>query len=171
MFPLLSSKDMAALLRILRATESFCSKQITMNSLAVRIQGASSLQFSTSLSTNYFLCPYCTTQTTIMNKQSYGNRKKSSKRKIDSPAYTLNPPALWYTVMLHKTMNLCASGKSEAAQQLKDICQMNKKNHQTLRQQQEDKDKWKKDEAGAAGHWKELSWVCWMSALAILMQH
>ncbi len=103
------NKDSVALLRILHTTESSCSKQITKIFLAMRTQGARSLQFSTSLSTNCFQFPYCITQTTIVNKPSYVNRKKSAKKKIGSRVYTLDLPALPYTVMLHKMMNLHAS--------------------------------------------------------------
>ncbi len=93
-----------------------------------------------------------------MNKLSYHNRKKSTERKIDSPVYTLDLPALRYTVMLCKTMKLRASRKLEAARQLEEIRQMNINNHQMLCQQQEDKDKWKKDEVDevdVAQCWKE----------------
>jgi hypothetical protein len=40
-----------------------------------------------------------------------------------------------------------SSGKLEAAKQLEEIRQMNKKNHQWQRQQKEEEDKWKKDKA------------------------
>jgi hypothetical protein len=49
-----------------------------------------------------------------------------------------------------KMMTTWASGKSEAAKQLKEIRQMNKKNHQLQRQQQEEEDKQKKEEEEVA---------------------
>ncbi len=43
-------------------------------------------------------------------------------------------------------MTTRSAGKSEAARQLKEIRQINRKNHQMLHQQQKEEDKWKKDE-------------------------
>ncbi len=50
-----------------------------------------------------------------------------------------------------------AAGKSVAAkQQLKEIRQMNKKNHQMQRQQKAEEDKWKRDKAEAAQRQEEV---------------
>ncbi len=55
------------------------------------------------------------------------------------------------TCKLNKEMMITrGSGKSEAAKQLEEICQMNKKNHQRQHQQKEEENKQKKDEAEAA---------------------